>query len=101
MPTWLVVVLAVLLVLVLLALVGVRAGRAALGGPDPTDVTIPPELAAEVSQLAVSGQQIHAIKKLRDGTGIGLAAAKQITDRMIARQQRPTAPDGLPPGTVG
>lgn len=99
MPTWLVVVLVVVVVVLLLAALAGRGARRTLAGPDPTDVSIPADVAAEVSRLAVSGQQIAAIKLLRERTGLGLAASKQITDRMIARHQR--GDGGSPASPIG
>lgn len=80
MPTWLWILLAVIVVVVVIQLLAVRSVR---GKVDPTTVTLSPELAGRVRAMAESGQVIPAIKVLRQETGLGLAAAKQMVDKMI------------------
>lgn len=81
MPTWLWIV-----VVVVVVLIGVRllARRAFLGGVDPTQLSLSPELAAQVRQLAEAGRKLEAIKLLKEQSGTSLAAAKLIVDRMAA-----------------
>jgi len=42
----------------------------------------PPELAAEVRALLAAGSKIEAIKLVRAATGLGLAEAKDMVERM-------------------
>lgn len=84
MPSWLWILIVVAVVVVLLQLF---ARRTVIGRVDPTQVSLSPELVAQVRQLAVSGQQIPAIKLLCQSTGMGLAAAKTMVDRMTAGGQ--------------
>ena len=81
MLTWVWIVFAVLVVVLLL----LALGRRAAGGVDPTQLLLDPELVGRVRVLAKAGQTIPAIKMLRQGTpGLGLAAAKQMVDKMAA-----------------
>ena len=92
MQTWVwivVVVLAIVLLLIIFA-------RRAVGGVDPTQLLLEPELVGRVRALAQSDQKIAAIKLLREGTpGLGLVAAKQMVDRMAASAK---APPRIDPG---
>lgn len=96
---WIVV---VVLVLVLLFMI---FARRAVGGVDPTQLLLEPELVGRVRALAQSNQKIAAIKMLRDGTpGLGLAAAKQMVDKMavpktqapVVDTAKPTSADEMP-----
>ncbi len=91
MSVWIWVVVVVLLLVVLT--MGF-ARRAAVGGVDPTQLLLDPELVGRVRALAQANQKIAAIKMLRDGTpGLGLAPAKQMVDKMAApRPSGPQAP---------
>ncbi|NNG37314.1 hypothetical protein [Nakamurella aerolata] len=80
MPTWVWILIAVIAVVLVSGLLAVRSVR---GTVDPTQVTLSPDLAGRVRGLAESGQVIPAIKLLRQETGLGLAAAKQMVDKMI------------------
>lgn len=85
MPSWLwTLLIVVLLIAVMLAL----AGRAAVRGVDPTQVSLSPEVADQARALARQGQKIPAIRLIRDHTRMPLAAAKMIVDRMAAGDQR-------------
>jgi ribosomal protein L7/L12 len=44
--------------------------------------TITPEAMARIQQLIAQGKKIHAIKELREHTGLGLKQAKDTVDRM-------------------
>jgi len=73
--------------LVLLALIGVFmiARRSAKARVDPTQVSIDPALAARVRELYAQGDQngrLQAVKELRAATGLGLADAVRIADKM-------------------
>jgi len=49
-----------------------------------TDRDVPPE----VVQAVADGRKIVAIKILRESTGLGLANAKVIVDRLASKQER-------------
>jgi hypothetical protein len=77
--------------LVLAALAMRRRGggeRDLIAPPPPRSVSpgqagdLPPEIAAEVRALSQAGRKIEAIKKLRTATGLGLAEAKDLVERM-------------------
>jgi ribosomal protein L7/L12 len=97
-------------VIVVLLVLGLLMGiaRRAAGGVDPTQLLLDPELVGRVRALAQSEHQLQAIKMLREGTpGLGLAAAKQMVDRMGAppltvtsEQSSPVAPDLTRPGDM-
>lgn len=61
-----------------------RAGHGGSMSPPPAGAQ--PSAGAGVSQevwrLAASGQKIQAIKRLREETGMGLKAAKDVVDRL-------------------
>jgi len=90
--TWIWIVVAVLLIVLLLRVVG---RRALMGRVDPTNLLLEPELVDQVRALARANQQVAAIKLLRERTpGLGLAPAKLIVDRMAAPKQAPPGFDG-------
>lgn len=75
----------VIVAILVLVVVMISVGRRVLGGIDPTQLLLDPELVGRVRALALANQKIPAIKMLRDGTpGLGLASAKQMVDRMAA-----------------
>ena len=43
---------------------------------------LPPDIAAEVRALSTAGRKIEAIKRVRAATGLGLAEAKALVERM-------------------
>jgi ribosomal protein L7/L12 len=77
---WVVVVLAA--VVVAFVLVGARGARARV---DPTQVTIDAELAAQLKALYAKGDKLQAVKDLRAATGLGLADAVRIVDKLGAK----------------
>jgi hypothetical protein len=81
MPTWVWIVIVAAVVLIGMRLL---ARRAFLGGVDPTQLSLSPELATQVRELAVAGRRIDTIKLLTQQSGTSLAAAKLIVDRMAA-----------------
>ena len=82
------IVIAVVVVLVLVAVVGLRAVR----GVDPTTLSLDPALIGEVRALAVSGQPGAAVKRLRQGVpGLSLVHATNMVQRMIPRDPPPTS----------
>jgi ribosomal protein L7/L12 len=83
---WLWIVIIVAVALVALVIVGRRGGRA---GVDPTQVSIDPAVAARVRQLYAKGDKLPAVKVLREATGLGLADAVRIADRLGATAKPP------------
>jgi hypothetical protein len=82
MSWWMWTVLVVVLVVVLSVLVARRVVRTlARPGVDPTELSIDPELIAEVRRLGAAGQRVQAVKVLRERTGVGLADAVRLVDR--------------------
>src|SRR4051812_6757499 len=57
-----------------------RPGQAS--GAGPASASLPAEVEAEVRALAVAGRKIEAIKRVRAATGLGLAEAKDLIERM-------------------
>jgi ribosomal protein L7/L12 len=59
--------------------------RAARNRVDPTEVSIDPAMAARVRELYAQGDKgsrLQAIKELRAATGLGLADAVRIADKL-------------------
>ena len=51
--------------------------------PDAMPVgDLPPDIAAEARALIAAGRKIEAIKRVRAATGLGLAEAKDLVERM-------------------
>ena len=48
----------------------------------PSTVRGGPQVSEEVRALAMQGKTIHAVKRLREETGLGLRAAKEVVDRL-------------------
>ena len=81
MQTWVWIVVVALVVVVLFVIMA----RRTVGGVDPTQLLLEPDLVGRVRTLAQANQKVAAIKLLREGTpGLGLAAAKQMVDKMAA-----------------
>lgn len=89
---WVVVLVAA--ALIALVIVSRSAARSTL---DPTSVSIDPALATEVRKLYASNEKVQAIKALRAATGLGLADAVRIADKM-AGAGKPGATAGSSPG---
>ncbi len=65
--------------------------RAAKSRVDPTEVSIDPAMAARVKELYRQGDQagrLQAAKELRAATGLGLADAARIADK-LGQPKRP------------
>jgi hypothetical protein len=89
--TWIWIVIAILLIVLLLRIVG---RRAIVGRVDSTDLLLEPELVNQVRALAQMSQKVAAIKLLRERTpGLGLGPAKLMVDRMAASKPAPPASD--------
>ncbi|AWS42856.1 hypothetical protein DKM19_17285 [Streptosporangium sp. 'caverna'] len=70
--------LVVIMVIVLGIVVAVRKGNGA-SVPPPIPLA-PQDLQGLVTQLTRQGRKVHAIKELRQHTGLGLAEAKKVVD---------------------
>ncbi len=82
---WVVVIVAA--ALIALVIVTRTAARSRV---DPTQVSIDPAVALQVRQLYAQGDKVQAIKVLRGATGLGLADAVRIADKLAA-VGRPTS----------
>ncbi|WP_067126969.1 ribosomal protein L7/L12 [Microtetraspora malaysiensis] len=93
----LVMAVALIIVIVLAARAGARPStRLAWRSPGLTP-PIPRDLQERVRALCAEGKKIHAIKALRDGTGLSLKDAKDVVDALDAGRPVPTTqPDGQP-----
>lgn len=76
---WFWVVVVVGAAVIALVLVGARRSRSRV---DPTQVTIDAALAGRIKQLTAKGDKLAAVKELRSATGLGLADAIRIVEKM-------------------
>ncbi len=83
MDAWWWVAVVALLVIVALTLIGRRAVRMRV---DPTDVTIDPEVAGQVGTMYKEGRRAEAVALLRSSTGLSMADAARIAERLARRQ---------------
>ena len=88
--------------LVALVIVNVRRARKRV---DPTDVSLDPALVANVRELYRKGDKLAAVKALRAATGLGLADAVRIADKLGATAKPAPSKQGsvsgeLPPITA-
>ena len=83
---WIAIVIAAALAAILVSRLGARSKV------DPTQVSIDAAVAAQVKQLYAGGDKLQAVKTLRAATGLGLADAVRIADKLGAAEKRPTAP---------
>ena len=86
---WFWVVVIVAAAVVALVIVGRRSARSRV---DPTQVSIDPALAAKVRALYAKGDKVQAVKDLRAATGLGVADAIRIADKLGATDK--SAPAG-------
>lgn len=91
MDFWWWIVLAAAVVIVATVVVSRRAVRS---GPDPTQVTIAPDVIARIETLCAQGRPVEAIALLRQATGLNLMNAKLIVDRVDRRRRQRTASAG-------
>ena len=92
-----------LVILVILALIGfvMVSRRNVRSRVDPTEVTISPDLAREVKQLYLANKKLEAVKALRAATGLGLADAVRIADKLgAAGKPKPAAGAAAGPTTA-
>ena len=77
--------------LVVLVIPFLAIRRAARNRVDPTEVSIDPATAARVRELYAQGDnagRLQAVKELRAATGLGLADAVRIADK-LGKPKRP------------
>lgn len=77
----------------------VLSRRAVRSGPDPTQVTIAPDVIARIEKLCAQGRSVEAIALLRQETGLNLLNARTIVDRVDRRRRQRSATAG-PAGTA-
>ncbi|MFL5381927.1 MAG: ribosomal protein L7/L12 [Longimicrobiaceae bacterium] len=84
---------------VLFSLLGLRAGtRSGTTATVPAvRAAVPPEAETKARALLEHGQKIHAIKVVRDATGMGLKEAKEWVEALAHRQPASSAPAALTP----
>ena len=77
---WIVVIVAAALIALVIVSRSLARSRV-----DPTQVSIDPAVAAEVRRLYARNEKMKAVKALRAATGLGLADAVRIADRLAAK----------------
>ncbi len=92
---WVVVIVAAALIALLI--VSRSAARSRI---DPTEVTIDPAVATEVRSLYARDRKVEAIKVLRAATGLGLADAVRIGDKLAASRKPPRAAGAASPAST-
>lgn len=70
----------------------VLSRRAVRSGPDPTQVTIAPDVIASIEKLCAQGRSVEAVALLRKETGLNLRNATVIVDRVDRRRRQRSAP---------
>jgi len=83
---WFWVVVVVGAALIAMVLVGARRSRSRV---DPTQVTIDAALAGRIKALTAKGDKLGAVKELRAATGLGLADAVRIVEKMSPAKGKP------------
>lgn len=81
MDIWFWVVVIIGAALIAFVIVGTRSARSRV---DPTQVSIDAALAGQVRELYAAGDKLGAVKMLRAATGLGLADAVRIVDKLGA-----------------
>ena len=102
MDIWFWVVVLPIAALIALVIVGAVRSRSRV---DPTDVSLDPALVANVRELYRKGDKLAAVKALRAATGLGLADAVRIADKLGATAKPAPSKQGsvsgeLPPITA-
>ena len=91
MDFWWWILLAAAVVIVATVVVSRRAVRS---GPDPTQITIAPDVIARIEKLCAQGRSVEAIALLRQETGLNLLHARTIVDRVDRRRRQRSTPAG-------
>jgi ribosomal protein L7/L12 len=94
---WLWIVILVAAALIALVIVNARAARSRV---DPTQVSIDPALVGQLRDLEAKGKKLDAVRLLRKSTGLGLADAVRIVDKLAA-SGRATKPERGTPDIGG
>ncbi|WP_245656582.1 ribosomal protein L7/L12 [Microtetraspora fusca] len=99
-----VIILVVVVVLVTVIVLAARAGaRPSTQLAWRTPGLMPPissDLQERVRELCAEGKKIHAIKAVREGTGLGLKEAKDIVDALDAGRPVPVVDPSAPRGDL-
>jgi ribosomal protein L7/L12 len=90
---WIVIIVAAALIALLIV-----SNRAAKSRVDPTQVSIDPALATQLRDLEAKGKKLEAVRLLRKTTGLGLADAVRIVDKLAA-SGKPVTLDKTTSGT--
>lgn len=98
MDIWFWIVVIVGAILVALVIVGTRSARSRV---DPTQVSIDAALATKVRDLYAKGDKMRAVKELREATGLGLADAVRIADKLGGAGKPKTAGPSMVKATTG
>ena len=98
MDIWLWVVILLAAALIALVIVGSVRGRNRV---DPTSVSLDPALVSKVRALYAKGDKLAAVKALREATGIGLADAVRIVDKLGASGKPKPAAGPAATGDLG
>ena len=84
MQTWWILVIAAVIALVFVLAWSARKRRSYV---DPTQVTIDAALAGQVTELYQQGKKVEAVKLLREQTGLSLADAVTIVEKIASRSK--------------
>jgi len=82
--TWWILVIAAVIALVFVLAWSARKRRSYV---DPTQVTIDAALAGQVTELYQQGKKVEAVKLLREQTGLSLADAVTIVEKIASRSK--------------
>ncbi|HEY5115790.1 MAG TPA: hypothetical protein VIJ00_09725 [Nakamurella sp.] len=84
METWWILLIAAVIALVFVLAWSARKRRSYV---DPTQVTIDAALAGQVTELYQQGKKVEAVKLLREQTGLSLADAVTIVEKIASRSK--------------
>ncbi len=84
METWWILLIAAVIALVIVLAWSARKRRSYV---DPTQVTIDASLAGKVTSLYQQGKKVEAVKLLREQTGLSLADAVTIVEKIASRSK--------------
>ena len=84
MQTWWILLIAAVIALVFVLAWSARKRRSYV---DPTQVTIDAALAGQVTELYQQGKKVEAVKLLREQTGLSLADAVTIVEKIASRSK--------------
>ena len=84
METWWILLIAAVIALVIVLAWSARKRRSYV---DPTQITIDASLAGKVTSLYQQGKKVEAVKLLREQTGLSLADAVTIVEKIASRSK--------------